>query len=171
MIGAALRAPGRYRLAAIGATLRTRLAAACRDERGDATIVWCLGIALLFLPIGGIAVDGWHVISEERALQAAASAAADAAASGIDVTAYRESGQVVLDPAQATSLADADLADQTGLPTLSSPPEVTVSPNGDAVTVELKANIGLLLLGILNHEAAIHVIATGSAAPRASGAP
>ena len=33
--------------------------AARRDERGDAMVIWCLGLAILLLPLGGISVDLW----------------------------------------------------------------------------------------------------------------
>ena len=44
-----------------------------RDERGDAMVVFVVGLLLVILPLGGISVDLWHSISDERALQSAAS--------------------------------------------------------------------------------------------------
>jgi Flp pilus assembly protein TadG len=134
-------------------------------------IVWCLGLAILLLVVGGISLDLWHPLSEERALQSDASAAAAAGASGLDVAAYRANGQVVLDPGLAVSLAEQNLAQQPDPPTLSAPPTITVSPDGEQITVQLRENVHLTLLGIVDGNHPIPIVATGSAAPRASGAP
>jgi Flp pilus assembly protein TadG len=141
------------------------------DERGDAMIVWCLGLAVLLLPLGGISLDLWHAVSQERALQSAASSAADAGASGIDIPTYRTNGDVVLNPTLAVTLARSNLADQSNLPPLSTAPIITVAPGGGQVTVELQENVRLTLLGIFEGNHPIHIVATGSAAPRPSGAP
>src|SRR5260370_32904515 len=106
------------------AWLHARAVGRRRDERGDAMVIWCLGLAILLLPLGGISVDLWHAISEQRALQSAASAAAHAGASGINVATYRNTGQAVLDPAAAVSLAEANLAEQPGPRVLSAPPDI-----------------------------------------------
>jgi Flp pilus assembly protein TadG len=133
-------------------------------------IIWCIGLAILLLPLGGISLDLWHAVSEERQLQTMASSAADAGASGVNTNVYRQTGQVILDPSTATALADANLADQTNPPTLSSPPAITVSPDDTQITVELQENVHLTLMGIVLPNRSIHIDATGSAAPRASGA-
>ena len=151
--------------------LRARVAAGQESERGDAMIIWCLGLALLLLPLGGISLDLWHAVSQERALQSDASAAADAGASGINTTSYRRDGQVVLDPSVAVSLAETNLAEQHDLPPLSAAPIITVSPGDGQVTVELQADVRLTLLQIVEGNRPIHIVATGSAAPRPSGAP
>lgn len=142
-----------------------------RDERGDAVVLWCLGLAVLLLPLGGISVDLWHSVSDERALQAAAAAAAAAGSSGIDVAAYRTDSAVRLDPQLATGLALSTLDDQMDLPPLSGPPSVTVDPAGQTVTVQLHETVQLTLLRILLGDQAIHLTATAVAAPRPSGAP
>ena len=134
-------------------------------------IIWCLGMAVLILAVGGISLDLWHPLAEERTLQGDASAAAEAGASGLNVTAYRTTGQVVLDPTLAINLAETNLAQQTDPPTLSAPPTITISPNGEQITVKLTENVHLTLLGIVDGNHPIHIVATGSAAPRASGAP
>lgn len=141
-----------------------------RDERGDAMLIWCVGLAILLLPLGGISLDLWHALSEERQLQTMASSAADAGASGVNTNVYRQTGKVILDPTTATALADANLADQTP-PALSSPPAVIISPDYTEITVELQENVHLTLMGIVLPNRSIHINATGSAAPRASGAP
>lgn len=140
------------------------------DDRGDAMIIWCLGLAILLLPIGGISLDLWHVVSEERALQTAASSAADAGASGVDTATYRAShGQtVVLDPSLATSLALQNLSDQSHLPAFSQAPQVAVAAGGQQIDVRLHESVHLTLLGILVGNRPINVTATASSAPRPS---
>ena len=64
-------------------------------------IVWCLLIAVMLLPLGGLSVDLWHGIEVQRHLQSAAEDAAVAGASGIDVVEYRQTGCIVLDPVLA----------------------------------------------------------------------
>lgn len=132
-------------------------------------VIWCLGLAILLLPLGGISIDLWHTISEERALQTAATDAADAGASGINTTLYRATGQVALDPTQAAALAEQNLAQQTGLPTLSTPPTITVSPDGQQITVQLNTNVHLTLLGLVEGNNPIRIAASSSASPRPSG--
>lgn len=149
-----------------GARVRSRL-----DEAGDAMVIWCLGLAVLLLPLGGISLDLWHAISQERALQTAAADAADAGASGIDVATYRVSGQVVLDPSLAASIAQSDLAEQASLPPLAAPPQITVAAGGSQITVVLHENVHLTLLGLLEGNHPIRIAATASSSPRPSGAP
>jgi Flp pilus assembly protein TadG len=147
-----------------------RLRATSRDERGDAMVIWCLGLAILLLPLGGISIDLWHTISQERALQTAATDAADAGASGINTTLYHATGQVALDPTQAVALAEQNLAEQSGLPSLATPPTITVSPNRQQITVQLNTNVHLTLLSLVEGNKPIHIGASSSAAPRPSGA-
>ena len=134
-------------------------------------IIWCLGLAILLLPLGGLSVDLWHAISEERALQAAAASAADAGASGINVTAYRATGQPTLDPSQASSLAEQNLAQQTGMPALAAPPTIAVSPDGTQIQVRLTANVHLTLLALVEGDRPIHIVATGTSSPRQPAIP
>jgi Flp pilus assembly protein TadG len=134
-------------------------------------VIWCLGLALLLLPLGGISLDFWHAISQQRALQTAAASAADAGASGIDIATYRKTGEVVLDPSVATDMATTNLAEQTNLPSLSSPPDITVAGTGNQITVTLRENVHLTLLGLLEGDHPIRIAATATSSPRASSAP
>lgn len=153
------------------AWLRARARAAHADQRGDAMVIWCLGLAVLLLPLGGISLDLWHAISAERALQSTASAAADAGASGIDIPTYRATGSVTLAPSVAVNLASTNLAEQSNPPVLSSPPDIIVAANDGQITVVLHENVHLTLLGLLEGNRPIHITATASAAPRPSGTP
>jgi Flp pilus assembly protein TadG len=132
-------------------------------------VIWCLGLAILLLPLGGISIDLWHAVSDERALQTAANDGAQAGSSGINVAAYRATGEVVLDPTLAVNLAEQNLAQQSGLPTLAAPPTITISPDDERITVQLTANVHLTLLGLVVGNHPIHIVATGSTAPRQSG--
>ena len=134
------------------------------DERGDAMVVFVVGLLLVILPLGGISVDLWHSISDERALQSAADAAAAAGAGGIDANAYRYQHRLALDPTLAAGRATASLAGQTGLPALSSPPEISVA--SEQITVVLREDVHLTLLRIVAGDRPIRIVATASSAPR-----
>ena len=151
------------------AILVARLRHAHHDQRGEAMVIWCLGLAILLLPLGGISIDLWHSISDERALQTAAADAAQAGASGINTAVYHTTGQVVLDPNQAVTLAEQNLAQQTGLPALAGPPTITISPDGQQITVQIDSNVHLTLLSLVEGNKPVHIVASGSAAPRPSG--
>ena len=75
-------------------------------DRGSVTI-WVLGLSMLLLVFGGLAVDYWRALALQRELAAVADSAAIAAASGIDEAIYRETGQVVLEPTRSRDLAEA----------------------------------------------------------------
>ena len=137
------------------------------DERGDAMVVWCLLLALLLLPLGGLSVDLWHGIAVQRQLQSAAEDAATAGASGIDVTEYRESGCVVLNPSTADSLASSDLASQAALgPLLST--DIEVAPDGGEITVVLREDVHLTLLKLVEGNRPLVVTAAATSEPEGS---
>ena len=127
-------------------------------------VVFVVGLLLVILPLGGISVDLWHSISNERALQSAADAAAAAGAGGIDANAYRYQHRLALDPVLAAGRATASLAGQSALSALSSPPEITVAPQ--QITVILREDVHLTLLRIVAGDRPIRIVATASSAPR-----
>lgn len=136
-------------------------------ERGDALVVFCVAMIIVILPLGGISLDLWHAISEERTLQSAADAAAAAGAGAINLTAYRvDQAYPVLDTAQATSAAYASLQ-RADLPALAQPPEIDATPQG--ITVILKENVSVTLLTLAVGNRTINIVATSSSGPRASG--
>lgn len=110
-------------------------------------VLWLLGVAAMFLMLGGLSVDLWQVFSSRRAIVGAADAAAYAGASGIDVAAYRADGSVVLVPAVAEALAVDVLTRQEDVGMLTGPPAVAVEATG--VTVVLEGRVELTLLRFL----------------------
>lgn len=137
------------------------------SESGEAIVVWCLLLALLLLPLGGLSVDLWHGIAVQRELQSAAEDAASAGASGINVNEYRQSGCVVLDPSSALELASANLASQAGLGPLVSA-NIEVAPNGSEITVVLRKDVHLTLLRLVEGNRPLVVAAQATAEPAGS---
>jgi len=141
-----------------------------RSERGDAIVVFCVAMVLVILPLGGISLDLWHAVSDERALQSAADAAAAAGAGAINTAAYRvDPNDPILDPAQAMANALAILRDQSGLPGLSQPPTIIATSQG--ITVVLREHVQLTLLRLVAGNRTINITATAASSPRASGQP
>lgn len=149
------------------------------DERGDAALIGCVGLAAFFLLLGFAVIDYWSTMSVDRNLQAIAQDAANAGASGIDIDAYRSSGVVQLDPGTATSLAIADLQSQ---PPSELPPALLEAPcapsaslpdapacftiyvTGASITVILHENVASIVLDFAGHHALpITVSATSTA--------
>ena len=61
-----------------------------RAQRGQILPIFCLLLALLLLPVTGLAVDGGLLLSTHATLVGTAQAAAEAAAQAVDVTAAWE---------------------------------------------------------------------------------
>ena len=149
------------------------------NERGDAALIGCVGLAAFFLLVGFAVIDYWSTLSVDRNLQAIAQDAANAGASGIDVNAYRDSGIVELDPATATSLAIADLRSETpselplsvlGSPCTDSPSLAegsacfTIDVSGASITVLLHEDVASIVLEVAGHHGLpITVSATSTA--------
>lgn len=131
-----------------------------RSDRGSVTI-WVLGLSVLILLFGGLALDYWRALALQRELSAVADSAAIAAASGLDEEAYRITGDLVLDPARARQLANAAVGWQ-GVDVAGS--EIDVRPA--SVTVTLTATVDLGLLGVFIDESApLTVRASATAVP------
>jgi Flp pilus assembly protein TadG len=136
-------------------------------ERGDAMIIWCLLLALLLLPLGGLSIDLWHGIAVQRSLQSAAEDAATAGSSGIDVQQYRATGCLVLQPPAAVTLAQENLALQSHLGPLAAV-TISVSPNDQQISVRLQEDVHLTLLSLVEGDKPLVVTATASSAPEGS---
>jgi uncharacterized membrane protein len=110
------------------------------SDRGSVSI-WVLGLSMLLLTFGGLALDYWRALALQRELAAVADSAAIAGASGIDEAFYRETGEVVLEPTRARGLAEAAVAWQGADPTSL---YVDVEPSVISVTIEGEVQLGLL---------------------------
>jgi Flp pilus assembly protein TadG len=137
------------------------------DERGDAMIVWCLLIALMLLPLGGLSIDLWRGIAVQRSLESAAEDAATAGSSGINVQQYRATGCLVLDPSSAVPMAEANLASQRNLGPLATV-DVYVSPNNQQISVRLQEDVHLTLLSLVEGNRPLVVTATASSSAEGS---
>ncbi|HEX6301461.1 MAG TPA: pilus assembly protein TadG-related protein [Acidimicrobiia bacterium] len=113
-----------------------------QSDRGSVTI-WMLGLSMLLLVFGGLALDYWRALALQRELAAVADSAAIAAASGIDEEVYRATGAVVLEPVRARGLAETAVewqgVDLVGL---------TVDVEPTSVNVTLAGEVELGLLGV-----------------------
>ncbi len=131
-----------------------------KSERGSVTI-WVLGLSMLLLVFGGLALDYWRALALQRELASVADSAAIAAASGIDEETYRTTGDVVLEPARARGLAEAAVSWQ-GVEVLAT--DVVVAPT--SVSVSLTAAVELGLLGVfVDQEEPLTVRGTATAVP------
>lgn len=107
-----------------------------RDEGGSITL-WVLGLCMMMLFVGGIALDLWRAFSERRALAGMVDAAAVAGSSGIDTAYFRETSQLRLDPSLAEELAVRNLEGQqddralTEAQVVATPEEITISAKGE----------------------------------------
>jgi hypothetical protein len=127
--------------------LRSRPARAGAGERGSIT-VWLLGLAVLLLFVVGLSHDLWRAFGARQLLANAADAAAIAGSTGIDTAHFRDTGQIVLDPALAGQRVRDSLAHQGGVP-LTAPPRVEVDPDPPRVAVVLTGQVRLTLLHVL----------------------
>lgn len=122
-----------------------------------------LGLSLLLLLFGGLALDFWRGLAMQRELASVADSAALAAASGIDEVLYRDSGEILLDSDRAVSLAMASIAFQDVEPIAST---ISVASDGAEVTVTLEAQIELGLLAVfIDDDAPLVVRASSTAHP------
>jgi len=135
-----------------------------RGERGSVTL-WILGLGVMMLFLGGIAVDLWRAFGERRALAAAVDAAAVAGASGIDTDYFRATNQLRLDPGLAHELARQSLGSQ---PLLRPVLEWRVDATPAEVTVSATSEVRFTLLAILAREEPFLVRVRATAEPRRS---
>jgi len=133
------------------------------SERGSVT-VWMLGLSLLLLLFGGLAVDFWRGLALQRELASVADSAAIAGAAGIDVDHYRVTGSVVLDPESVRALASNSIAAQDAEV---SGVVILTAPGGESVTVTVEGVVQLGLLGVfVDQSEPLLVRATATALPR-----
>ena len=131
-----------------------------KSDRGSVTI-WVLGLSMVLLTFGGLALDYWRALALQRELASVADSAAIAAASGIDEEIYRATGEVVLNQTRATDLALAAVAWQ-GVDVLET--DVVVDPA--LVSVTLTGEVELGLLGVfVDQDEPLTVRGTATAEP------
>jgi Flp pilus assembly protein TadG len=133
-----------------------------RSDRGSVTL-WMLGLSLLLLLFGGLAVDFWRALALQRELAAIADSASVAAASGIDEERYRATGEVVIDAARAASIGSSYVASQdVALDDF----VVTTESDGLAVSVLVVDRLDLGLIGVfVDQNAPLTVTAEATAIP------
>jgi hypothetical protein len=108
--------------------------------------IWTLGLSVLLLGFGGLAVDFWRALAVQRELAAVADSAVIAAASGIDEGRYRATGEVVVDPTRAAAIVSAYVGSQDVELAVF---EVRTADDGASVSVLVEGNLELGLIGIL----------------------
>jgi Putative Flp pilus-assembly TadE/G-like len=132
-----------------------------RDERGAVTL-WVLGLSVIVLFLGGLALDLWRGIATRRELSAMADGVATAAANGIDEQALRANGTLRIDPARARAIVDETLARDARVTGLRS---VDFEIVGDDVVVVLEDEVPFSLLGIFVRGEPFTVRVTATASP------
>jgi len=107
--------------------------------------MWTLGLSLLLLVFGGLAVDFWRALALQRELAAVADSMVVSAASGIDEEHYRLTGEVIIDPPRAETLGSSYLGAQDvrvlGF-------DVITAPDGSNVSVVIEAELEMGLMGV-----------------------
>lgn len=141
-----------------------RRAIAPASDHGSVAL-WLLGLCVVLLFVGGLSLDLWRAFGERRALAGAVDAATVAGASGIDLDHLRATGALVLDPALAHTLAEANLGAQGGLPPLQ---HVRVDASPSQITVEATAHVDLTLTAVLLDPIPLTVRVTSTAEPQRS---
>lgn len=126
-----------------------------RPDSGQVT-VFVVGVMAALLLLAGLVVDGGDVLAARTTAIDNAQAAARAGAQAISLSAYRSSGEVVLDPGAAQAAAAAYLrgVGETG----------TVSVSGDTVTVTVRLRQPLAILSVVGVPS-VTVTGTGTATP------
>lgn len=115
-----------------------------RSEDGALT-VWMLGLVMVVLAVGGLALDLSHVFSQRRAVAGVADSVVTAAASGLDEATLRSGAPLRLDPVRARALAQTAVAAQSLQPEV----DLAVAADGSSVTVIARAEVELTLLRLL----------------------
>ena len=120
---------------------RTRRAGREVDPHENGVISLFVAVLFVaFLLTVGIVVDSAELRSQRRALSDLARQAARAAVQEIDVTFYRATGTVRLDPPAAVAAARA-VAARSGL-------DADVAVRGDRASVRLRSDVGVRVLGL-----------------------
>ena len=138
-----------------------RLRARVGEEDGMVT-AFVVVFTLALLLMAGLVLDGGLTLAAKVQAIDEAQAAARAGAQAINIPTYRATGQIILDPAQATADAEDYLAavGHTG----------TVIVNGDHVTVTVSITQPMQILSIGGIDR-LNVTGTGTATAEQNGGP
>ncbi len=131
-------------------------------ERGSVTF-WVLGLTILLLAFGGLALDFWRALAVQREVAAVADAGVAAAASGIDELHYRSTGEIRLSGDRAVSLGAASI-DGQGADVTSY--VFTVAADGSRVDVVVTAEIESGFVAFFADDGRLEIRASSSAEPR-----
>ncbi len=137
-------------------------------QRGSVTI-WGLGLTIVLVAFAGIVIDTWRVFADRQDLSGMADSAVVAGATAVDIPHLSETGEVILDPAEAELRALEFLQNQDGW---SGDIVYTIigSPDGATITVSLERDVDFTLLGpFLPGEAPLHITVTSLASPNVVG--
>jgi hypothetical protein len=117
-------------------------------QRGQILPMVAITMTLLFVPLSIFVIDSGLVMASYAQLGETLTASAEAGASTIDQTIFRQSGgqRVVLDPAAASATSDRSLA-ASGMPGLGT---WTVSVQGNTVTVSATTRVRLFAVGAVD---------------------
>lgn len=110
-------------------------------DRGGIATTFAAGVAVGLIAVIALVGDGGRLLSDRRQAGDLASGAARAGAQQVDLLAFRQRGEVVLDPAAAADAAHSYLfaVEATG----------SVSATGDTVSVSVVRDVDLPLLGLV----------------------
>ena len=129
------------------------------NDRGSITL-WVLGLTIMVLFLGGIALDLWRAFEIREDLAAMADSAATAGASQVDGATYRDTGVLELDAAAAVAVANTNLDTQQDRERITNR---TMRARGAVLTVRLEGEVSFTLLRVFLGGGSVAVSATGSA--------
>ena len=137
-----------------------------RDREAGTVSLWILYWSFSVLFLAGFGVDLWRGVSVRRSLLEQAEAAAAAGANGVDTDVFRQTGEVVIDQAQADLLVRQTLAAQGEVDLIDST-SISVDAATQEVTVQLSGEVDFTLVKVfLSSEAPLRIEVAASAAPR-----
>jgi Flp pilus assembly protein TadG len=135
------------------------------SEEGSVTL-WLLGLVLIILAMGGLAIDLWRGFNERRALAGIADSAAIAGAAALDEAAFRNHGNVRLEPAAAESLAARSVRGQSDTAAMTG---FSATADSDQVTVVVQGSVDLTLLRLMSSDQGpLRISVRATVAPRGS---
>jgi hypothetical protein len=115
-----------------------------RNQKAQTLVAFALFLPLVLLPVAAYAVEATLLATRASALQAAAARAAEDASQALDLSAFRASGILQLDPTGAERIARRSLVEQDAAATIDG-----VTVGALSVTVSAHDEVPLAFGGIL----------------------